>query len=71
MDERLLGNAIEREAFGSKLDGNPAEWRAIWSREDSRFWTSWPAHPFFTIWYADFKVYSSTVVATILPRTTL
>ena len=28
---------MERGALGSELDGNPAERRAIWSREDSRF----------------------------------
>ena len=28
---------MERGALGSELDGNPAEWRAIWSREDPRF----------------------------------
>ena len=28
---------MKRGAFGSKLDGNPAERRAIWSREDPRF----------------------------------
>ena len=28
---------MEREALGSELDGNPAERRAIWSREDSHF----------------------------------
>ena len=34
-------------ALGSELDGNPAERRAIWNQEDSRFWTSsWPAHSF-------------------------
>ena len=28
---------MERGALDSELDGNPAERRAIWSREDSRF----------------------------------
>ena len=28
---------MERDALRSELDGNPAEWRAIWSREDPRF----------------------------------
>ena len=28
---------MERGALGSKIDGNPAERRAILSREDSRF----------------------------------
>ena len=28
---------MERGALGSELDGNPAEQRAIWSREDPRF----------------------------------
>ena len=28
---------MERGALGSELDGNPAERRVIWSREDSRF----------------------------------
>ena len=28
---------MDRGAFGSELDGNPAEQRAIWSREDPRF----------------------------------
>ena len=28
---------MERGALGSNLDGNPVEWRAIWSREDPRF----------------------------------
>ena len=55
---------MEQGALGSELDGNAAKRRAIWSRGDSRFWTSWPAQPFFTVWYADFKVYPSTVVTT-------
>ena len=58
---------MEREALGSELDGNPAERRAIWSREDFRFWTSsWPAHSFFTVWYAEFKAYPSADVTTII-----
>ena len=28
---------MERGGLGSELDGNPAEQRAIWSRDDSRF----------------------------------
>ena len=37
MGELLLGNAMERGALGTELDGNPAERRTIWSREDLRF----------------------------------
>ena len=35
--DRLLGNAIERGALDSELDGNPVERRAIWSRENFLF----------------------------------
>ena len=31
----------------------------------------WLSHPFFTVWYADFKVYSSTVVTTVISHVTL
>ena len=39
-----------RGALDSKLDGNPAERRAIWSREDSRFLDVFMAStPFFNL----------------------
>ena len=47
--DRLLGNAIERGALGSELDGNPAERRAIWS------WHCLHPSPIIT-WYAEFRV---------------
>ena len=65
---------MERRTLGSELDGNPAERRAIWSRENSRFWRLHGQHTLSsstTIWFVDFKVYSSTVVTTIVPRATL
>ena len=36
-----------------------------------RLGSSWLSHPFFTVWYADFKVYLSTIVTTIVSHTTL
>ena len=60
---------MERGELGSELDGNPAERRAIWSREDTRF--SGPLlHPSSTttLWYADFKVCPGTAVTTAIPR---
>ena len=48
--DRLLRNAMERGAPGSELGGNPAEQRAIWSREDSRFRDVFMANtPFFNL----------------------
>ena len=48
--DRLLGNAMERGALGSELDGNPAERLVTWSREDSRFLDVFTAStPFFTL----------------------
>ena len=32
---------------------------------------SWLSHPLFTVWYADFKVYSSTVGTTVISHVTL
>ena len=36
-----------------------------------RLGSSWLSHPFFTVWYADFKVYSSTVGTTVISHVTL
>ena len=36
-----------------------------------RLGSSWLSHPFFTVWYADFKVYSSTVGITVIYHVTL
>ena len=36
-----------------------------------RLGSSWLSHPFFTIWYADFKVYSSTVGTIVIFHVTL
>ena len=33
----VVGDTMKRGALGSELDGNPAERRAIWSRENTRF----------------------------------
>ena len=36
-----------------------------------RLESSWLSHPFFTVWYTDFKVYSSTVGTTVISNVTL
>ena len=36
-----------------------------------RLGSSWLSHPFFTVWYAGFKVYSSTVGTTVTYHVTL
>ena len=65
--ERLSRSVIEQGVPGSSL--------AATSRRGSLFFgrlgSSWLSYPFFTVWYPDFKVYLSTVVTTIVPRTTL
>ena len=63
---------MERGALGNKLEGNPAERRAIWSREDPRF-SGHRFHPSSTttLWYADINVYSCTAITTVIPRMTL
>ena len=67
--DRLLGNAMERGALGSELHGNPAERRAIWSREDSRFLDIFMAStPFFNYDNVVFCLYTA-VGSTVTPRT--
>ena len=63
---------MERGALGSELDDNPAERRAIWSRQDSSF-SGYRLHPSSTttLWYADFEVYPCTAVTTVISRMTL
>ena len=36
-----------------------------------RLGSSWLSHPFFTVWYADFKAYSSTAGTTVISHVTL
>ena len=37
-----------------------------------RLGSSWLSHPFFTVWYADFKVYScAAVCSTVISHVTL
>ena len=59
---------MERGAsWSQQLDDNFAERTSV-------FWMSqvyWPSDPSFTVWYANFKVYSSTVGTTVISHVTL
>ena len=64
---RLGAIGCRGASWSEQLDGNFAERIPV-------FWTSqifMASIPFFTVWYADFKAYSSTVVTAIVPHTTL
>ena len=63
---------MERGTLRSELDGNPAERRAIWSREDPRVsGHRLRSSPTTILWYADFKVYPCTAVTTVIARMAL
>ena len=62
---------MERGALGSELDGNPADRRAIWSREDPRF-SGYRIHPSSTTTLCTLVLKCScTAVTTVISQMTL
>ena len=57
---------MERGALGSSLTATSRRGFLF----SGRFRSSWPAHPFFTVWFADFKVYPSIVGTIVIHHVT-
>ena len=53
---------MEQGVLGSSLTAT--SWRGFLF--SGRLGSSWLSHPFFAVWYANFKVYSSTVGTTVI-----
>ena len=59
---------MEQGVLGSSLTA--PSWRGFLF--SGRLGSSWLSHPFFTVWYANFKVYScATVCSTVISHVTL